>query len=158
MSAADLLRRLEARGETLAVAESLTGGLLSSAIVDVPGASAVFRGGIVAYQLPMKTELLHVPAALLEEHGAVSAPVAEAMAGGVKSALEASWSIATTGVAGPDPDPDSGLAPGTVVIAVASPSGTVASTEWAFEGNRQEIRANSVEKAIAELISALERE
>lgn len=158
MTAQSVLHRLEARGESLAVAESLTGGALASAIVDVPRASNVFRGAVVAYQLPMKTTLLGIPAALLDEYGAVSAPVAEAMARGVQKALDASWSVATTGVAGPDPDSDTGLEPGTVAIAVVGPGDLLSTSEWAFRGNRAEIRAQSVEKALSLLNSALERE
>ena len=158
MTAQDIVGRLETRGESLAVAESLTGGALASAIVDVPGASKVFRGAIVAYQLLVKTSLLSVPAAMLEEHGAVSAPVAEAMATGAKEALQATWSVATTGVAGPDPDPQTGLEPGTVVISVAGPRGVAATEKAVFVGNRAEIRAQSVEKALWLLNSALERE
>ena len=158
MTARDIVHRLEARGETLAVAESLTGGALASAIVDVPGASTVFRGAVVAYQLPVKTRLLNVPAPMLEEHGAVSAPVAEAMARGAQDALQATWSVGTTGVAGPDPDPQTGLEPGTVVISVAGPGGVAVTEKAVFVGNRAEIRAQSVEKALWLLNSALERE
>ncbi len=158
MTAQDVLHRLEARGESLAVAESLTGGALASAIVEVPGASKVFRGAVAAYQLPVKTSLLNVPAAMLEEHGAVSAPVAEAMATGAKEALEATWAVATTGVAGPDADPRTGLEPGTVVISVAGPGGVIVTEKAVFVGNRAEIRAQSVKKALWLLNSALERE
>ena len=158
MTAQDIVHRLETRGESLAVAESLTGGALASAIVDVPGASKVFRGAVVAYQLPVKTSLLSVPAAMLEEHGAVSAPVAEAMATGAQRALEATWAVAATGVAGPDPDPQTGLEAGTVVISVAGPGGVVVTEKAVFVGNRAEIRVQTVEKALELLNSALERE
>jgi len=101
---------------------------------------------------------LNVPAAMLEEHGAVSAPVAEAMATGAKEALEATWAVATTGVAGPDPDPQTGLEPGTVVISVAGPGSVVVTEKVVLVGNRAEIRAQSVKKALWLLNSALERE
>jgi len=143
--------------------ESGSGGVVDGRSVgfcDCGGAGGieVFRGAVVAYQLPVKTSLLNVPAAMLEEHGAVSAPVAEAMATGAKEALEATWSVATTGVAGPDPDPQTGLEPGTVVISVAGPGGVIVTEKAVLVGNRAEIRAQSVEKALWLLNSALERE
>ena len=94
----ELLRR---RGETLAVAESCTGGGLGAALAAVPGASDVFRGGVIAYANAVKQELLGVPAALLDSHGAVSDPVALAMAEGARRVTGASWAIAVTGIAGP---------------------------------------------------------
>jgi CDP-diacylglycerol--glycerol-3-phosphate 3-phosphatidyltransferase len=94
---------LLARGETLAVAESLTGGALAAAVVAVPGVSATFRGGVVAYATELKSELLGVDAALLAARGPVDPDVAVAMAEGVRERLGATWGLATTGVAGPDP-------------------------------------------------------
>lgn len=117
--AAALLAALGARGRTLAVAESLTGGMVTSALVAVPGASAVLRGGVVAYATDLKGTLLHVDRALLAERGAVDPDVALAMATGVRDALGADVGLATTGVAGPDPQ--DGHAPGTVHVAVAGP-------------------------------------
>ena len=97
---------LAERGHTVAVAESLTGGLLAASLVAVPGASAVFRGGIVAYATDLKSALLDVPAALLERHGAVHADVAGAMADGVRRRLSATFGVATTGaVLGTQPKP-----------------------------------------------------
>ena len=94
--------RFAAAGRTLAFAESCTGGLLASRIVDVPGISAVFRGGVVCYGNDSKQELLGVPAALLTQHGAVSEPVAAAMAEGARTRLAADVAAAVTGIAGPD--------------------------------------------------------
>src|SRR3954464_3816091 len=103
LPAAELLAALRARGQTLAVAESLTGGLLAAEFVAVPGASAVFRGGVVAYATDLKAALLGVPAPLLNSHGPVAPSVAAALAAGARERCGADWAAATTGVAGPDP-------------------------------------------------------
>ncbi|MFE0102713.1 CinA family protein [Streptomyces sp. NPDC059009] len=118
-AAEDVLRLLGARGETLAVAESLTGGLVAAEITEVPGASRVFRGSVTAYATALKRDVLGVDGALLTERGAVDAEVARQMAAGVRRALGADWGLATTGVAGPDPQ--DGQAVGTVFVAVAGP-------------------------------------
>lgn len=97
--AADVVRLLTVRGETLAVAESLTGGLVAAEITSVPGASKAFRGSVTAYATSLKHELLGVDADLLAARGAVDAQVAAQMAAGVRRALDADWGIATTGVA-----------------------------------------------------------
>lgn len=96
---ADLLK---AAGQTMAVAESCTGGLLGQRMTDLPGSSRYFRGGVIAYHNDAKRDLLDVPADLLAAHGAVSEPVARAMAHGARRRLGADWGIAITGVAGPD--------------------------------------------------------
>src|SRR5262249_24538664 len=101
--AARIVRLLTQRQQTVAVAESLTGGLLGAAITTVPGASVVFRGGVIAYATDLKAALLGVPAALLAERGAVDPDVAGAMAAGVARRLGATAGGATTGVAGPGP-------------------------------------------------------
>ena len=117
-----VLERLRQRGETLAVAESCTGGGLGAALAAVPGASDVFLGGVIAYSNAVKQGLLGVPAALLESHGAVSDPVAVAMAEGARRATGATWAIAVTGIAGPGGG--SAEKPvGLVHIAVAGPDG-----------------------------------
>jgi nicotinamide-nucleotide amidase len=96
-----VLQRLRDRRQTLAVAESCTGGLVAKSLTDVAGSSDVFLGGVVAYSNASKTALLGVPAALVAEHGAVSEPVAAAMALGARERLGADVAVATTGVAGP---------------------------------------------------------
>ncbi|KAF0654289.1 competence/damage-inducible protein CinA-like protein [Cyanobium sp. Copco_Reservoir_LC18] len=117
-----VLAALRRRGETLAVAESCTGGGLGAALVAVPGASEVFLGGVIAYANAVKQALLGVPAAVLERHGAVSDPVAVAMAEGVRHLTGATWAVAVTGIAGPGGGSD-GKPVGLVHIAVAGPDG-----------------------------------
>ena len=120
--AAVVLARLRACGHTLAVAESCTGGGLGAALAAVPGASDVFLGGVIAYANAVKQALLGVPAALLEAHGAVSDPVAQAMAEGARRSTGATWALAITGIAGPGGG--SAEKPvGLVHIAVAGPDG-----------------------------------
>ena len=121
--AAELVRVLTERNETLATAESLTGGLLAAAIVDVPGASLVLRGGLVVYATDLKATLAGVPTDLLDARGPVDPDVAVALARGARRRCGATWGVATTGVAGPDPA--EGKAPGTVHIAVSAGGTTV---------------------------------
>jgi nicotinamide-nucleotide amidase len=146
---------LVARGESVAAAESLTGGLVAAALTSVPGSSAVFRGAVVAYATELKTALLGVPAALLAEQGPVHPDVALAMATGVRQRLDASYGIATTGVAGPGPA--DGQPQGTVFIAVSGPPGD-AGEELGLAGNRSEVRAGSVLAVLSLLVRALREE
>ena len=120
--AAVVVRTLQAAGATVAVAESLTAGLVGGALTEVPGSSAVFRGGVQVYASDLKTSLAGVPAAVLAEHGAVSEPTAAALAEVVRDRLGATYGLALTGVAGPDPQ--EGHPPGTLHVAVAGPAGT----------------------------------
>jgi nicotinamide-nucleotide amidase len=141
---ATVLRLLAAQQATVAVAESLTGGALASALVDVPGSSVAFRGGVVAYASELKTELLGVDAGLLAAGGAVQAEVAVQMARGVARRLGTTYGVATTGVAGPDPV--DGVAPGTAYVAVAGATGSGRSAggedvvELALPGPRDRVR------------------
>lgn len=144
-AAARLLDSLERRGWTVAVAESLTGGLVAASLVDVPGASRTVRGGVVAYATDLKAALLGVDGRLLEERGAVDPDVAMAMAEGVRMRLGADVGLATTGVAGPDPQ--DGNAPGTVHVAVAGP-GFAHTTRFEFAGSRPEVRAQACDAVI----------
>ena len=152
VAAAELLvARLTDRGWTVAVAESLTGGLVVSALVSVPGASAVVRGGIVAYATPLKHSLLGVDAALLAAEGAVHPDVARQMAEGVRDAAAVDGSpadvgIATTGVAGPDPQ--DGRPVGTVYVAVTTPHGTRVRA-LTLDGTRAQIRGEATAAALA---------
>lgn len=138
------------QGATLAVAESLTGGAVASAIVGVPGASAVLRLGVVAYATPMKQRVLGVDAELLRLRGAVDADVAEQMAAGVRllaggEHAPATLGLATTGVAGPDAQ--DGHDPGEVFIAVATQRGT-RSQRFLLHGDRAEVREGAVRAAL----------
>lgn len=139
--AARLLDVLRGRRLSLAVAESLTGGLVTSALVEVPGASRVLRGGVVAYATDLKAALLGVDAGLLAERGAVDEEVAAQMAEGVARACGADVGLATTGVAGPEPQ--DGRSPGTVWVAVAH-SGARHVRLLALAGDRAAVRAGAV--------------
>jgi len=145
MTAAQVVHAFAARGLTLAVAESLTGGLVVAELVSVPGASAVVRGGVVAYATELKHELLGVDAALLAAGGPIQAAVAEQMASGARLRLGADVGLATTGVAGPDPQ--DGHPPGEVWIAVASSTG-VRSVRLELGGDRDAIRRETVEAVL----------
>jgi nicotinamide-nucleotide amidase len=138
---ATLVAHLTMRGETLACAESLTAGLVAATVADTPGASLVLLGGVVAYSADVKVSLLDVPADLLSRVGTVHPLVAVAMAEGVRRRLGATWGVATTGVAGPGPS--EGKPAGTVHVAVAGPSGTVARS-LELNGTRAGIRSASV--------------
>lgn len=111
---------LRQRGLTLGAAESCTGGLIAKRMTDLPGASAVFRGSVVSYASEVKTGVLGVPKPLLAQYGAVSRPVAEAMAANTRALLGCDLAISVTGVAGPDPD-DRGNQPGLVYVSLAAP-------------------------------------
>jgi nicotinamide-nucleotide amidase len=153
--AARIIELLTQRRQTVAVAESLTGGLLGAAITTVPGASVVFRGGVIAYATDLKAALLGVPKALLADRGAVDPEVAGAMAAGIRDRLGAAIGVATTGVAGPDPQ--DGKPPGTVHIAVRAGGGPVIQT-LALSGGRDEIRGAPVERSLRLLWSVLGEE
>lgn len=142
-------------GVTVGCAESLTGGLVAAEMVSVPGASAVFRGSIVAYDSMLKNDLLGVDASLLASSGAVTAEVAGAMAEGALARLGVDVAVATTGVAGPDPDPVSGEAPGAVFIAVAGGSLGTLVREMSLEGDRDEIRRRATRAALQALLDGL---
>lgn len=149
-SAREALRLLVGRAATLAVAESLTGGLVAAELAAVPGASRAFRGSVTAYATELKHEILGVDAALLAERGAVDPDVARGMAEGVRHRLGADWGVATTGVAGPTPQ--DGQPVGTVFVAVAGPSGAVV-VPLRLSGDRGTIRRASV-AAVLELLTA----
>jgi nicotinamide-nucleotide amidase len=148
-----IVTELTERGGTVAVAESLTGGLLAAALVDVPGASLVFRGGIVAYATDLKHALLDVPASLLDRFGAVHPDVAMAMAEGARQRLEATFGIATTGVAGPEPA--DGQPAGTVFIAASTRRGG-RGRSLSLTGDRLSIRQQTVQASLELLREMLE--
>jgi len=150
--AADLVARLTARGQTVAVAESLTGGLVAAELTDVAGASAVVRGGVLAYATDLKAQVLGVDRDLLARVGAVDPDVADQMARGVRSLMGATYGLATTGVAGPDQA--DGKAVGLVYVAVAGP-GSATVKALRLSGDRGEIRTQSVRAVLALLADAV---
>jgi nicotinamide-nucleotide amidase len=146
------VERLSSAGQTVAVAESLTGGLVTAALTDIPGASLVVRGGVLAYATDLKTQVLGVDQALLARVGAVDPDVAGQMAGGVRSLMGATYGLATTGVAGPD-EAD-GKPVGTVYVAVAGPA-TSRVRALSLSGDRGQVRAQSVLAVLALLAEEL---
>jgi nicotinamide-nucleotide amidase len=156
-TAAAALAALRRRGWTLGVAESLTGGAVSAALVSVSGASSVLRGAVVAYATPLKMSLLGVDTELLTAEGPVHPEVARQMADGVRRAvaiegIAADVGISTTGIAGPE-SPD-GQPVGTVHIAVITPEATT-TVSLQLEGNRDQIRAATVDAALATVVKVL---
>src|SRR5689334_2099675 len=145
--AAQLVATLQVRGETVATAESLTGGLVAGALTAAPGASKVYVGGVVTYATHAKEELLAVPAAIIEGPGVVSAPCAEAMASGVRRLLGTTFGVSTTGVAGPEEQ--EGKPVGTVFVGLAGPGGVVSvPLDLGGHGDRVAIREATVEAAL----------
>lgn len=140
------------RGLTVGTAESVTGGLVCSTLVGVPGASAVVLGGVVAYDVAVKHAVLGVPQRLLDADGPVSGTVAMAMAEGAARVLGTDIAVATTGVAGPQWH--DGKPPGSVVIAIAG-RGLDRVDTWKFEGDRQSVRASAAATALDQLARAL---
>src|SRR5207302_7912190 len=144
--------RLRRHRRWLAVAESCTGGLLGAALTDVPGSSAYFVGGVISYADRVKVDQLGVPADLLQRHGAVSEPVAAAMAGGVRQLLRSDVGVSITGVAGPDAE---GSKPaGLTFIGIASLSSSTHQFQW--PGDRWDNRRRSVVAALELLVQVLE--
>jgi nicotinamide-nucleotide amidase len=151
VSGADVVHLLTERGLTIAVAESLTGGLLVAELIRTPGASAVVVGGVVAYDTAIKHSVLGVDAALLASNGAVDPEVARQMASGVRDVLavdgrSADIGVSTTGVAGPDPQ--DGKPVGMVFVGIAF-GDDVHAVELSLSGSRDEVRAAVVVKALA---------
>ena len=151
----DVLDSLAARGESLATAESLTGGLLAGLVTDVPGASRSFVGGVVSYATRVKVSVLDVPSEVVDRHGVVSEECAIAMARGVRRRLDATWGVATTGVAGPDSQ--EGRPVGTVWVAAAGPD-VVRGRLLALEGDRRTIREAACASAVTLLRDLLREE
>jgi nicotinamide-nucleotide amidase len=157
-AAAQAVRLLTERGRTVAVAESLTGGLVVAALVGVPGASKVVRGGVVAYATDLKASLLGVDEQLLSRVGAVDPDVAAAMARGVAVRLGADYGLATTGVAGPDPQ--DGHPVGEVWISLwdaTADRGTTTSLTLPPTASRPTIRTAATAAALTSLTTVLDR-
>jgi nicotinamide-nucleotide amidase len=152
--ARSLITRLTERGETVATAESLTAGMVCVTLTNVPGSSAVVRGGLVVYATDLKAKLAGVDAWLLAEHGAVHPEVAAQLAEGARDRCGATWGLGLTGVAGPDPQ--DGVVPGTVHIGLAGPGIRDVRTHW-FEGDRAAVRTESVRAALSLLSQAIDQ-
>lgn len=150
-----LLDRLVERGQSVATAESLTGGLLAARLTDVPGASRCFVGGVIAYASHVKESVLGVPHDLVERNGVISEECASAMAAGVRERLGATWGLATTGVAGPDGQ--EGHPVGTVWIAVAGPD-VVQTRLLRLDGTRHDIREATCRATLSVIDGILVRE
>lgn len=156
-----LIEGLAARGETVATAESLTGGLIGAALTSVSGVSEIYRGGVISYATDLKASLAGVSESTLAEHGAVAQLTAVEMALGVAQRCDATWGVAVTGVAGPDPQ--EGHPPGTVFTAVARKppvtggwddqqvDSVVCVRELALTGDRAAIRDETVRAALRQL-------
>lgn len=148
----DVIRAATDRGLTLACAESLTGGAVSTALVSVPGSSAVVLGGIVTYTAEVKADVLGVDPAIIDEYGVVSTQTALAMARRVREMFGAAIGAATTGAAGPEPH--GGKPAGTVCVASVGPAGEVA-WERLHEGSRSAVQTAAVADALEALAHAL---
>lgn len=135
------------QGKTLATAESCTGGGIGAALTAVPGSSAVYKGGIISYTNEVKEKLLHVSPELLQNVGAVSSQVAEAMAQGVRNQLQSDVAVSVTGLAGPGGD-DFSNPVGTVFVGYADEN-VCLSKHFHFSGDRQSIRNQSITAALA---------
>lgn len=155
-AAAGVVHSLSQRHETLATVESLTGGLLAASIVEIAGVSGIYRGGLVVYATDLKSTLAGVPADLLAERGPVDPDVAAALAEGGRRRCGADWGLATTGVAGPEPQ--DGKPVGLVYVAVAGPTGGEV-RQLDLDGGRDHVRSAAVIGALrllAERIHAAE--
>jgi len=144
---------LRAQGASLATAESCTGGLIAGACTDLAGSSEWFERGFVTYSNAAKTDMLGVPTALLQAHGAVSEPVARAMAQGALLHSRAQWSVAVTGIAGPGGG-SADKPVGTVWFAWATPGGLHSECQR-FDGGRAAVRSATVEHSLRTLMDLL---
>ncbi|GAA1150226.1 CinA family protein [Nocardioides aquiterrae] len=155
----DLLKRvhllLRAAGQTVATAESLTGGRLAVALTDIPGASETYLGGVVTYATELKASVLDVDQQIIEEHGVVSPECAKAMASGVRALTGATFGIATTGVAGPADQ--EGKPPGTVFVGISGP-GLLEAVALELPGKREQVQERTVREALDAFEAILRRE
>jgi nicotinamide-nucleotide amidase len=148
-----LAEALAKQGLTLATAESCTGGGLSHLLTSIPGASAFFIGGIIAYQNDIKVKLLGVPQAALVDHGAVSSPTAGAMAEGCRDRFDTDIAVSITGIAGPGGgSPEKPV--GTVFVAVAVDQRTRIVAHL-FPGNREQVRQAAIAAALNLILEAI---
>ena len=142
-----VLERLRARGETLALAESMTGGRIASLLTGLPGSSEAFRGGAVVYSARAKAELAGLSKAFLQAHGTVSEATTRALAEGIRERLGTDWGLAVTGNAGPSEDREGPAPVGTFFAAVAGPGGTECLTQG-FPGERSAVQVRAVALAL----------
>ena len=140
----NVMKKLQ--GKTLVTAESCTGGGIGAAITAIPGSSEVYKGGIISYTNEVKQKLLGINPILLKNLGAVSAPIAEAMAIGARNGLNADIAVSVTGLAGPGGD-DRGNPVGLVFIGYVDEK-RILSRRFVFEGNREDVRRQAVEEAL----------
>jgi nicotinamide-nucleotide amidase len=152
-AATEILKHLRGLNKSLAVAESCTGGLLASRFTDVPGASKVFNGGVVCYRNQIKENLLGIPGCLLEQHGAVSAECAVAMATAVAELMESDYALSITGYAGPEGGDEPA---GTVYLGYHSPVG-VWSRRVDLPGSRSAVKERAVMAALDFIRRKLEK-
>lgn len=153
-NAAVVIEKLKKYGQSLSVAESCTGGGILKALTDISGSSQALWGGVVSYSNEAKITMLHVPASVLKDAGAVSAEVADSMAEGVKKLSGTQWSIAVTGVAGPGGG-SKAKPVGTVWIAWCNPIDITENSFFCFDGSREEIRTQAVNAALGGLDARL---
>lgn len=151
-----LIARLAGRGCTLATCESLTGGMLGATLTAVPGASTVYRGGLITYASDLKAALAEVDSSWIAQHGVVNERTAAQMADGARRRCGAHWGIATTGVAGPTMQ--DGQPVGTVWIGLAGPDREPFAQHYLFDGDRAAIRRDTVDAALALLLEVSGRE
>ena len=145
----EVIHRL--KGKTLCTAESLTGGGIGAALTAVPGASLVYKGGVISYTNEVKEKVLGVPAKILDQHGAVSMQTAGHMADGVRRLLDADIAVSVTGLAGPTGD-EFGHDVGTVFVGYSSEEVTIV-REYHFPGDRASVRQQTVEAALALILA-----
>jgi nicotinamide-nucleotide amidase len=153
--AKDVHLLLRSAGQTLATAESLTGGQLAVRFTETPGASETYVGGVVTYATALKQSFLGVPQDLVERHGVVSPECARAMASGVMAVTGATFGLATTGVAGPTEQ--EGKPVGTVYVGIAGP-GLLEAVALELSGDRAAITARTCDEALSALTGILRRE
>lgn len=154
-SAARVLELLGQRGATLATAESVTGGRVAAALTAVPGSSACFLGGVVAYATEVKESVLGVPASVIAGPGVVSSACASAMASGVRDLTGATYAVSTTGVAGPGEQ--DGVRPGTVYVGVAGP-GSPTAVALELSGDRATVQEQATREALSAVAAILDVE
>lgn len=150
-----LAELMKQRKNTLALAESCTGGMLSAHITNLSGVSSFYQGAVVSYSAQVKQNILGVSDSLIKVHGEVSEPVAKAMAQGAKQQLNSQWSVSITGIAGPNGGTKDKPV-GTVCFAVAGPAFVVTKTKN-FTGNREQVQQQSCSFALEALLSAMNK-